>query len=104
MSIKHMWRKELLGNIGVDSGVVFIGDPCYLRGEINPDDISHVIQCAWGENKNHASLPFQLGHEGAGIVSSTLDGDGYYPVYGYFKDDDKRPSKIIIDFTKSGNE
>ncbi|MDE1311827.1 hypothetical protein L9W73_17265 [Vibrio aestuarianus] len=32
-------------------------------------------------NKGYGSMPFELGHEGAGIVVRTVLGDGMYPVY-----------------------
>lgn len=93
-----VFDKRLLGHIDVDSGTIWIGDPCYLRGETNPDKISDAIQKAWGEQKSYASLPSILGHEGVGIVSSTYEGDGTYPVYGFFKKDENNPCKILIDF------
>lgn len=91
-------EKILIGHIGVDSGTIYIGDPCYLRGEINPDDISHAIQKAWDNEKFTASLNYKLGHEGAGIVSSTYDGDGTYPIYAVFKNGENRPLRLIVDF------
>lgn len=94
---KPFLKKILIGNISVDSGIIWIGDPCYLS-DISLDDITYAIQKAWSEKRFYESLKFNLGHEGAGIVSSTYDGDGHYPVYGYFKDNDKRPIGIYIDF------
>lgn len=94
--------KKLLGHIGIDSGTVFIGDPCYLRNEVNPDDISDAIQKAWDKNISYASMKHYLGHEGLGIVCTSGDGDGTYPVYGLFKTDNpvEAPYQIIIDFER----
>ena len=92
--------KKLLGSISVDSGTVFIGDPCYLRDEINPDDISAAMNKGWREEKNYAPINFKLGHDGAGIVTTTFHGDGVYPVYGFFHDGDDRPYQIIIEFNE----
>lgn len=40
--------------------------------------------------KDYGSLPFESGHEGAGIVVATVVGDGDYPVYA-----EKYDGKIV---------
>lgn len=45
-------------------------------------DFSYAGACyATLSDRGYGALPFSLGHEGAGIVVSTVMGDGIYPVY-----------------------
>jgi hypothetical protein len=99
---------QLLGHFGVDAGMVWIGDPCYI---LHPDKMPKAVGSNWGDfcelchdksnpkaltNNNFQSFPFDLGHEGLGVVAYTGYGDGSYPVYGLIEDD--RVHAIIIDF------
>ena len=77
---------EQVGEIGVDAGLCWIGDPCYC---VTPDADSHPAP-TWGEfcdklgalEKNGAAQwDFPLGHAGLGVSVSTGYGDGCYPVY-----------------------
>lgn len=36
----------------------------------------------------HGPLKFNMGHEGAGVAFATAIGDGYYPVYAIYDDND----------------
>lgn len=92
--------RKLLGNASVDSGLIYIGDPCYISGRKPEADYKEILE-QLGDSVS-ASLIFKLGHEGAGVVSSTLHGDGTYPVYGYFKDENPRPYKLEICFDEEG--
>jgi|688.fasta_scaffold22546_12 hypothetical protein len=96
-----------IGVIGVDSGLVWIGDPCYLLDDERPKSVGKD----WSEfcdiintNKDEetSSIPFNydMGHKGLGVCSSTKWGDGTYPVYGIFEkgEDRGRPNGILIDF------
>lgn len=96
-----------IGKIGVDSGLVWIGDPCYLLDGDKPESVGKD----WGEfcdifkeneEKETRSISFNydMGHEGLGVCSSTKWGDGTYPVYGIFEKGDTRksPNGILIDF------
>lgn len=69
---------ELVGHVGVDAGLVMVGDPCYTLG----DDASHRVK-SWDEFCD--TLPFNgpatIHDTGFGIVVSSGYGDGSYPVY-----------------------
>lgn len=79
---------KFLGNIGVDSGSVMIGDPCYQEDE-DSRKLIFDTQMAGYEQKppvyQHA-IPYLKGHEGLAVVSNTTYGDGTYPVFGMVQD------------------
>jgi len=77
---------ELVGHIGVDAGLCWIGDPCYC---VTPDVDEHPAN-TWDEFCNKlqkiekrgvAQWNYKLGHRGLGVSVSTGYGDGVYPVY-----------------------
>lgn len=77
---------EYVGGVGVDAGLVMIGDPCYVSvDDRDPDE--HPVH-NWGafcDSLGHdypiaKSLNYNLGHEGLGVVVSSGIGDGFYPV------------------------
>ena len=91
---------QFLGTIGVDAGLVWIGDPCYILHEKLPKTLGNTWSefCDFFNEKEHLSFNYDRGHEGLGVCTSTKHGDGSYPVIGVFDEDDKRPSAVIIDF------
>ena len=78
--------KKLVGHIGVDAGLCWVGDPCYI---LHRDDekLPPTLGKSWPEfcdlisEKDYASFSYELGHEGLGVVVSTGYGDGLYPVF-----------------------
>lgn len=81
------WQK--VGVIGVDAGICWIGDPCYIlhkdkKGEdAVPKDIGkdwHEFCARLGDNSDTAQFNYDLGHPGLGVVVSTGYGDGSYDV------------------------
>lgn len=90
--------KWLVGRVGVDAGMVMVGDPCYLDKftdhEWNNEkieaqkakgkyDYSYSGACAATLSENSAG---ELGLSSAVAVSSGY-GDGVYPVYAHYNDD-----------------
>jgi hypothetical protein len=81
-------NKVKVGEIGVDAGLCWIGDPCYILHKKEPP---REIGKNWGEfcdilhstNEfvSHKQFNYDLGHPGLGVVVSTGHGDGVYPVY-----------------------
>ena len=67
-----------IGTIGIDAGMCWIGDPCYLRG----DDNGHAEGSPagpWMEFINWIGDDLTKQHP-LGCVVSTGHGDGAYPV------------------------
>lgn len=104
------FERRVLGHIGVDAGIVWIGDPCYIlhrdEGGV-PDSLGSnwVEFCALLEKKNKngaASFAHKESHarfeEGLGVCTSTYYGDGVYPVIGFFRKGEMRPVFIVVDF------
>lgn len=85
----------LAGYFGVDAGLVWIGDPCYVL----PEDTSPLGR-DWGafcDNLQDASGKcLDIVEFPEGFAISTGYGDGQYPVY--VRKEDDRPMQIYIDF------
>jgi hypothetical protein len=103
----HYNDLKLIGHIGVDAGLVWIGDPCYVIHKNEKDryksigkDWYEFCGLLYDENKKSKlpmSFNYDMGHEGMGICSSTKYGDGTYPVYMIGDNDG-----IYIDFLDTG--
>lgn len=102
--------KVLIGYCAVDSGQILITDPSYLHqwnadnkmGDTGAGDYSWAGACASTlSDVDDGQLLFPNGGEGAGVVSRTGYGDGYYPVYAHYVDDEdwgRRVAKLEIVF------
>jgi hypothetical protein len=106
---------QLIGYIAVDSGQVLITDPGYLNGwgsegfgEAGVGHYSYGGACSTTlTDKQAGQLNFAAGHAGAGVVSSTGLGDGMYPVYAHYWEDEawgKRISRLEIVFIEDEDE
>lgn len=98
-------EQVLVGHIGVDAGLCWIGDPCYVL----PDDATENPGRDWGEFCDSLgneyptlkSFSYQLGHEGVGVCVATGYGDGVYPVTAEIIDDPewgRRVRSVTITF------
>jgi len=92
---------EVVGHIGIDAGLCWIGDPCYVLG----DDASFRVR-SWDKfcsklGKDYPQIAQPIG-DGIGFAISTGIGDGYYPVtvetVDLGKSWGKRVSRVTIDF------
>lgn len=103
MTTKRKRRKQI-GEIGVDAGLCWIGDPCYI---LHKDQPPKAIGKDWSEfcdilNADDQyptckQFNYDLGHPGLGVVVSTGFGDGVYPVYAEINGED-RVTKVWVEF------
>ena len=75
---------EQVGEVGVDAGLIWLGDPCYIIGKEADhrwdewsDFCNDMDQDNWPDTKQ---FNFRMGHAGLGVTVSTGYGDGLYPV------------------------
>ena len=100
-----------VGQIAVDAGLCWIGDPCYVL----PNDASNASQVrdwskfcdqlitADGKAKDSAQFRFEHGHIGLGVAVSTGWGDGMYPVYVEYSEGG-RIAKVEVVFIDEDDE
>lgn len=84
----NKWVK--IGEIGVDSGLVWLGDPCYILHRENgpPESVGKNWPefCATLAEPKPKCAPraksynYDFGHEGLGVCVSTAHSDGTYDV------------------------
>jgi hypothetical protein len=102
-----------IGEVGVDSGLLMVTDPCYiddewqkepvkLSDEVNGDDAVFSYSYNGAGNaalrgSGHGQLAYKLGHAGAGVVFQTAWGDGGYPVYA-----EKHDGRIVRVYVNVG--
>jgi Protein of unknown function (DUF4241) len=101
---------ERIGDIGVDAGLCWVGDPCYI---LHKDEPPKAIGKSWDEFCDILyqddqfpickQFNYDLGHPGLGIVMSSGYGDGTYPVYAEF-DDEGRVAKVWVEFIGQDGE
>ena len=93
---------RIIGRVGVDTGILWIGDSCYIL-HLKPDILPSTLGKSWDEfcnilgNDRTKSFNCERGHEGLGVCTST-GGDCSYNVIGFFKKDYEVPSFVMIDF------
>lgn len=102
---RTLGKKVKIGNIDVDAGLCWIGDPCYIFH--NDQGMNPALGKTWTEfcDKLGDAYPTMktFGHrvdpgsEGLGIAVSTGYGDGSYPVYAYLNKEG-RVARVMIDF------
>ena len=93
-----------IGEIGIDAGLCWIGDPCYI---VHAERTPKAVGKNWEEfcNLLHdddqypmcKQFNYDLGHAGLGVVVSTGYGDGVYPVFAEFSDDG-RIARVWVEF------
>lgn len=96
-----VWEK--VGYIGVDAGLCWVGDPCYILHQSPEEFPSESLGKTWHEfcdkltdGQQVTSFPYALGHEGLGVAVNTGYGDGTYPVY--VTKEDGRIAGVFVDF------
>ena len=77
-------RREQIGTVGVDAGLIWVGEPCYiLHTESTPKSIGVDWSdfCERLHDADTQEFPFDRGHAGLGVVVGGFGGDGCYPVF-----------------------
>lgn len=107
-------EKKLIGHIGVDAGICWIGDPCYiLHKDVEAEGKPKAIGNNWDEfcdklypnhsgHQTHWQFKYDMGHDGLGVVVSTGYGDGHYPVYAEFEGD--QVARVWVEFISDRDE
>jgi hypothetical protein len=81
--------------VGVDAGLIWIGDPCYIMGDDASDRV-HDWQEFCDKLKDHDNISEPLG-KGIGTLVSTGYGDGCYDV-DYTTNNDGRVASVTVTF------
>ncbi|MFN5251914.1 MAG: hypothetical protein ACK5DE_12795 [Bacteroidota bacterium] len=86
-----------IGFVGVDSGLLMIGDPCYFVGQ-NSDAQKRFAD--WpkflSEHPAEHQMKYNRGHDGLGVAFQTTHGDGAYPVYIQQNEHGKARFAIVV--------
>ena len=96
-----MSSQRQIGTIGVDAGLCWIGDPCYI---LHKEEPAGEIGKSWKEfcdmidhDSRHTQFNYRKGHPGLGVCVQTGYGDGTYPVFAEFNSDGVL-ARVIVDF------
>ncbi len=96
-----------IGEIGVDAGLCWIGDPCYILHKEPPPQ---AIGKDWDEfcdtltsSSEFRQYDYDLGHPGLGVVVSTGYGDGTYPVFAEVNEEG-HIAKVWVEFIGQDDE
>jgi len=89
-----------IGEIGVDAGLIWIGDPCYILHKENEEKPKAIgkdwIDFCTKLDNIATQFNYNLGHKGLGVCVSSGWGDGTYDVMAEIKDG--RVKKVWINF------
>lgn len=96
-----------IGHVGVDAGMIMIGDPCYTVGlalsptEKEIDFCRKIYGKDWFEfvdrfcgDKGDLKA---MNDYGFAFCTSTVNGDGFYNVYGLYDDETTQPKYLIVE-------
>lgn len=91
-------KKELVGRIDVDAGLIWIGDPSYTSdGRNNADDWQDFCDfLEKNEENGMVTIDHESAHPGKAVVIGQIGGEGTYPVY-VKRNKHGRIKRIIID-------
>jgi hypothetical protein len=88
MTQKHTLTERHLGHIGIDAGLCWIGDPCYVLPHDASDNPGHNWPEFCNTLEKHDKPGESTAHNfnGIGVCVGTGYGDGNYPVTATIKD------------------
>lgn len=90
---------ELIGTVGVDSGTMYIGDPCYISSDKrlhSKKGWKTFCEEVFWTKQFEESGNTEIGR-GLAVVTDTAYGDGSYPVY-VTKTSEGRTASVTIVF------
>ena len=93
----------LIGHCGVDSGQIMLIDPCYVL----KDDFFPNTDPTGGPYDEACRITLDRGagqHSLGGVVTSTMWGDGNYPVYAEMEGNRVKSVTIVFDDDGWGEE
>lgn len=98
-------EKKLVGHIGVDAGLCWLGDPCYVLPEDRDENVGRDWMAFVKEigNDDWKEFRYNAGHKGVGCVVSTGYGDGMYPVFVTLNDEG-RVAKVEVVFVEEDDD
>ena len=110
IALKNKRARKQIGVIVVNSGLCWIGDPCYVIHRDLPEEVLGKTweefcekTCCHGENHTQFDLFTRRGLDlGLGICVSTGYGDGWYRVFGTFETDSSGHERLVtveVDFS-----
>ena len=90
---------EQVGTIGVDAGLCWVGDPCYVINRDPGTEHSDVLGKTWGDfcDKLGNEYPTVKEFDGLGLAVSSGYGDGLYPVF-IKKNEEGRIVRLMVKF------
>ena len=92
--------KKKIGVIGVDAGLCWLGDPCYIISEDAtkkwPKWLDFCDSIDQTKYPTAQQYNYPMGHPGLGVLVSTGWGDGVYPVYAEIEEG--RVKSVTVDF------
>ena len=93
--MKKTIKKIKLGTCGVDAGLIYLVDPCYVQKEplvTDPNMWQKFCKLFYaGQDKDTQSAGMCNG-----VIVNTRHGDGEFNVYGYYDDEGIR--KVEVSF------
>lgn len=78
-----MASERLIGHVGVDAGIVVVGDPCYLVAGGSPVDPQwqDIVKQIFDPQNPHRIEETSAVQVAGTIMTKTAGGDDMYPVY-----------------------
>ena len=93
--MKKTITKILLGTCGVDAGLIYLVDPCYVQNQplVRDSDKWQKFCKLFYKDQDKKT---QSADMCAGVIVNTRHGDGEFNVYGYYDDEGIR--KVEVSF------
>jgi hypothetical protein len=88
----EIWK--VIGKVGVDSGTLIIGDPCYFfDNEWTEKDFEAELL---DSDDEYINIPFKTGYPHKAVLFHTPSGDGTYDVEAKIRDGKIKEMRIVF--------